>query len=285
VFGACHRKALARFLGHETPVNPDSQIFFDAGIANEYIWEVRFRQALAHNPEYKDLQIKLEEECPVVWHTADGVPVTGRPDLMLWTKGDDPTPVVGYELKNIGAVKSAVSKYVEDKPAIDNLVQAAHYSLEHDCPFVLVYSYRGRGFVGGLGAWIARKHGKVHMLKEHPQNPYPSGKARPSEYSIEPYTIKEFRLGWENGNLYYLKENDERVDTPITADGIRRYYNAITEMRDNKDLFVRVSRLQLDGTPMPWDPCMNCELKEACDQFENDYDSWLDKVTLICEGE
>jgi hypothetical protein len=274
VYGTCHRKSLARYLGLEVEPDSTSQVYFDAGFANEAIWEIRAKQALGHS-DYSHLKVLVEEECPVAWANADGVPVTGRPDMMLW---NDDTPVLGFEFKSVSAVKSACSLLIEDAPKTDNLIQAAHYSMEHGCPFSLIYSYRSRAFTGWLGPWLAKKHGKLDLLVEHPSR---FGKA--PEYSIEPFD-KEFLLGWEDGHLYYMRESGERVDTPITEDGIRRYYNAITEMQTNKDLFVRTTKLKLDGTQYPWDPCGNCEFKPACDQFEHSYDDWVDKVTLICEG-
>lgn len=277
IYGTCHRKSLARLLGHQTKIEPISYQWFDAGFANEDAWERKFRKAMQDMGA--GYNVKFEEECPVKWENDYGVAVTGRPDLMVFR---DEKPILGLELKVVCAVNSAVNVYCEEKPKINNLIQAAHYSMIHGCPFSLVYSWRSRARVPG---WAERHKEKLNLTYEKTFTNAKTGKSfTRREYSIDPF-VKEFRLGFDNDRVYYVTESGKRVDTPLTAQGIRDYYNLISRMKDEKTLVQRISSLDLAGNQLPYDTCKYCEFSEACNQFEFDYDAWVDKVKLICEGE
>jgi hypothetical protein len=277
VYGTCHRQALARFKGYQSEIEEISYTWFDAGYANEDAWMQKLTKSVeAMGP---DFELKAEEECPIKWEVKDGVMVTGRPDIMIFEKGK---PILGLELKVVCAVNSAVNLYCEDKPKINNLIQAAHYSMAHGCPFTLVYSFRNRSRVPG---WAERYKDKLNLSYEKTFTSAKTGRSfTRREYTIEPFT-KEFLVGFEDDRVYYIKENGERVDTPLTASGIRRYYELIVDMDKEKKLHTRITSKDLSGKLLPYDPCNYCPFKDACDDFENDYDSWLDKVRLICEEE
>lgn len=264
VYGTCHRLALARYKGHQAPIDPDGDSYhwFDAGYANEDAWMQKLTKSVAAmGPEY---QLKAEEDCPTKWETSSGVAVTGRPDLMVWKDG---SPLLGIELKVVCTTNSAVSVFCEDKPKVTNLIQAAHYSMEHGCPFNLVYSYRSSGPVP---FWANKFKDKLRKKR--------------NTYYIDPF-IKEFKIGFDSGRIYYIKDNGERVDTPLTAEGIRNYYELIVDMDTNKDLHARVTNKDLSGKMLPWDPCGFCPLKEACDDYEFSFDAWMDKIELISQGD
>ena len=280
VYGTCHRLAFARFKGFQSKIEDLSYTWFDAGYANEDAWEKKLVKAVKDmGPAYV---LKAEEECPIVWE-AGGIKVTGRPDFMVFKDG---AAILGLELKVVCAVNSAISIYCEDKPKISNLIQAAHYSMAHGCPFNLVYSYRSRSIAPG---WAYKFKDKL----ECKEKTFPARRRKDGtygkeftkrEYLVEPFT-KEFRVGFEDDRVYYITDRGVRVDTPLTATGIRRYYELIAGMDKKKDLHTRISSLDLEGKMLPYNPCNYCPFVEACDSFENDYDSWLDKVRLICEEE
>ena len=308
IYGTCHRLALARYKGFQPEIEEISYIWFDAGFANEDAWMRKMEKAVKEmGPEYV---LKAEEECPIVWRvdaeprtlinsrgeeytTPPYVEVTGRPDLMIFKKLERAAfefkevveePILGLELKVVCAVNSAVNIYCEDKPKISNLIQAAHYSMAHGCPFNLVYSFRNRSIVPG---WASKFKDKLTVKeKVFPPRMRKDGTYGKEfvkrEYSIEPFT-KEFRVGFEDDKVYYLKDNGERVDTPLTGEGIRRYYELIVDMEKNKDLHTRIAHTDLEGKLLPYDPCNYCPFKDACDDFEYDYDAWMDKIELICE--
>lgn len=274
VYGTCHRKALARLKGHQAQIEEISFAWFDAGYANEDAWEQKLQKSVAAlGPGY---ELKSEEECPVTWEI-NGRKVTGRPDLMVFKDGK---PEMGLELKVVCAVKSAVSIYCEDKPKVDNILQAAHYSMIHGCPFTLVYSWRSRARVPG---WAERYKDKLNMYYEKTFTNSKTGRSfTKREYAIDPF-IKEFLIGFDDDVIYYVTEDGTRVDTPFTAQGIRDYYALVDSLEKEKKLYTRLTQRDMKGDLLPYDPCQWCPFIDACDQFENDYDAWLDKVQLICE--
>lgn len=275
VFGICHRKALARYKGLQPDPEESSYTWFDAGFANEEAWLTKMRAYISSmGPDYKVLQ---EEECPVSWETSDGTLVTGRPDIMIFKQDK---PLLGLELKMVNTYKSAINIYCEDKPKIENLLQAAHYSMIHGCPFNLVYSYRASSLAPG---WASRYKDKLRLEYEKTFTNSKTGRSfTKREYGIYPFT-KEFKIGFDNDVIYYITDSGERVDTFLTGSGIKRYYELITRMDKEKDLFTRISMRDLKGNILPYNICDYCDFKDACNQFESDYDSWLDKVKLICE--
>jgi hypothetical protein len=276
VYGTCHRKAWARFSGLQSSPEDIAYTWFDAGYGNEDIWLKKMERAVADlGPQFS---VKSEEECPIKWEAA-GVPVTGRPDIMVF---EGETPVLGVELKVVCTVNSAINVHCKDEPKIDNLIQAAHYSMAHNCPFNLVYSFRSRSRVPG---WAERYKDKLTLSYEKTfENSKTGRKFTKREYAIEPF-IKEFKIGFEDDVIFYIKENGEKVITNFTASGIKKYYELVAKIGENKDLHTRVANKDLEGNILPYDPCNYCPLQEACDNFENDYDSWMDKVKLICEGD
>lgn len=274
VYGVCHRKALARYKGYQPQTEEISYTWFDAGYANEDAWEKKLSKAVKSMGE--SYILKSEEECPTSWDI-DGIQVTGRPDFMIFKDG---SPYLGFELKVVCAVNSAVNIYCEDKPKVENLIQAAHYSMIHSCPFNLIYSYRSRSRVPG---W-AEKHKNILTLSyEKTFVNYKTGKSfTKREYTIEPF-IKEFKVGFKNDKVYYIKQNGDIVHTPITGEGIKSYYKSIIDMEQSENLKNRLTNLDLEGNKLPYNPCDYCVFREACDQFEHDYQSWLDKIAVICE--
>lgn len=273
IYGTCHRKALARFNGHQSEIEEISYTWFDAGYANEEAWIQKLTKSVeAMGPNY---QLKAEEECPIEWEV-DGTKVTGRPDIMVFK---NEKPILGLELKVVCAVNAAVNIYCEDKPKIENLLQAAHYSMIHNCPFTLVYSFRNRSRVPG---WAERHKDKLNLSYEKTFTNSKTGKSfTKREYTIEPFT-KEFKIGFEDGHIYFVRECGEKVLTDFTADGIKAYYAMIVDMSKNQHLADRPSTKDLYGAPLPYNLCNYCPFQDACDQFENDYQSWLDKISLIC---
>lgn len=273
IYGTCARFAMARYKGHQPKIQPESFDWFDAGFANEGVWEDKIK-ASRHGYE-----VKFEEECPISWEI-DGVPVTGRPDVMLF---DEYGPVLGLELKAICTVNSAIGVYCEDKPKTSNVLQTAHYSQAHGCPFILVYSYRGRSRVPG---WAERQFkDKLRLSYERTFTNSKTGKEfTKREYAIDPFT-KEFKLGFDGGLIYYVTPVGDRVDTVCTAGGIKEYYRLIVDCVKNELMPPRISRKDITGKRLPYDPCKTCPFVEACDRYEEDYQAWLDKVEVICNDE
>ena len=250
VIGKCHRVSLVRYLrlvAEDSPVNTPSQFFFALGYANEQSWVDSISKALPAG-----MSMKCEEDTPTEWKTPQGVSVTGRPDIVLF---QNETPVLGVELKALAADNAAAGiKY--DKPKTQHLLQAGHYSWQLGIPFNLVYTWYSQTY---LPFWAQKKfkdklEGKV----------------------LYPF-VKEFRLGWENGKLYYM-DGDTKVITLLTVEAIQNYYELVVDMETQKSLYTRPANLEIDGSPSQFNMCTYCPLQEYCDKYEHDYELWTDKI-------
>ena len=262
VIGKCHRKSLARLEGIQKPVDEESNNIFDAGYLNEEVWDRNLTIGW-------DGPIKREEEIPGEWTTSNGVKVTFRPDAVLGKyegydeEGDEIfVPKVGLEYKVIVSDSSATGKYYEDRPATENLIQAAHYSYKMGIPFILVYAYHSIAAV----PWWAKKRFAIpsHVRK------------------IKPFKL-EYKLGWDEGKLFYLTGDGTRVETNITTEGIDEYYALVADMKSDQDLYTLFKNKEYDGKDSPFSMCDYCEFQTACDST-NDYKTWLDKIRLIVEN-
>lgn len=263
VIGTCHRKSLARFLGYDGTIDANTQSIFEQGFGNEAIWEGHMAKT--------GYAMRCEEQIPIEWTTTTGIKVTGRPDVVLGREvspaiqdpSKDPiklfVPELGLELKTIAAANSATGLYVEDKPKTDNLVQTAHYSMILGIPFILVYTWNGKVPVPH---WAKKK-----------KNYLPD----PTMRELLPFK-REYKLGWEDGNLYYINAKGFRTNTDITQDGIKEYYDLVADMADKKDLYIRFRSSDFKGRPGPFSMCDYCPWQEACDTGEHDFDLWLDYV-------
>ncbi len=261
IYGKCTRASLARYLGYQEPKSPDSYNFFDAGYASEWTWEGKLKESWPGT-------ILLEEEIPISW-TVPGtdVKVTGRPDIVLCDRVPvdgypdltQPKPVLGIELKAILAINSSVGVALENKPKTDHVIQAAHYSWQLGIPWILAYSWNVKGPV----PYWAKKRFDVNEITP--------GK-------------REFKLGWEEGRLFYTDETGRRVDTVITATAIEDYYRLIVDMAENKTLYRDHGNRDVDGSVLPWAHDRYCKFCQIANK-SRDYDEWLDNVILMSQGE
>lgn len=248
VLGTCHRIALARFKGLQSEASDETRTIWEAGEVSEINWMEKVSAAWSGKVTGdKDYPLKYEVR---------GVPVTGRPDLMLLDT--DGQPVLGVELKNVESIQSATSMVYEGSPKTDNLIQAAHYSLKFGVPWILAYSFSGQG---EPPFWSVKKYNI------------------PKGTKIRPFK-KEFKLFWRDGRLGYVKESGEEVLTIVTAQSIEDFYNLVLDVEQHKDLYLRHSSRTLTGEIQPFDQCNYCPAKAACDSYDehNDYDLWFDEL-------
>ena len=249
VIGTCHRRSLARMLGFDPPTDESSYDIFDAGFANEALWEEKL---VAGWPG----EVKFEEEIPIKWEV-NGVTVSGRPDAVLMKDGK---PFHGIELKGVFSYNTATSLLYEGDPKTDNLVQAAHYSWQLGVPYSLIYTYSS----------IA-------------EPPYWAKKQKNLEWNTKIYPFKkEFILDWEGDTLYYTIDGN-RHETVITQPSIQDYYELVTNMRDQKDLFTRPSNKDFKGNKLKWDTCKYCPFQSNCDKYEYEYNAWVDSLEVTCK--
>jgi hypothetical protein len=262
IHGECHRKSLARMLGHDKPAEPDRAPMFDAGNANEDIWAAKLKAA--------SVIFRREDECPVVWPVpgTDKI-VTGRPDFLLGMEahGGKFIPQFGLELKGVFSHSTAVGIVYENRPQTKHVLQAGFYSMALDfLPYAICYTNPA---VIDLQYWAIKKFGAPKKLQ-----PF---------YQI-------FYLRWVDGALQYRDErSDEWVATKFTAQGIADYYQLVAEMEAKQELGPRPVAEFSDGVPMPanWGgACGNCPFKSACDSVEDNYVEWLGQIkSIVSKGD
>jgi hypothetical protein len=266
IVGKCHRLAHLRSLGHQEYKDGTAHIMFAAGYANEDIW-------LDHLKESWDGPILCEEEIPVLWRTDNDTLVSGRPDIVLCTLGenDEEIPALGLELKLVSSPFTAYNVAAKDTPNLDHIIQASHYMWQLNVPFKLVYSSRsnyGLGFPNMKPTWLR----SPQYLNDE-------------QFKTIPF-IKVFDMWIEDGVVWYQGSRDP-VETAVTVNGIQEYYNRVSVMGERKSLGPRPDSRNADGTIRSWKACdaKYCDFSETCDMYETDYDRWKDEAIVICNKE
>lgn len=134
VVGACGRLTYLRWKGIRGVDEPgdNKQLMFDAGLANEDIWDKVLRPELTEG--YTMLR---EEEIPIQWKLDEETLVSGRPDAVVCkqfapNEGRDgieiSIPVLGLEYKLVSSLWTGRDVGVELEPKIAHLMQAGHYA-------------------------------------------------------------------------------------------------------------------------------------------------------------
>lgn len=255
--GTCHRIALARLVGLQEPIGITTRAIFDSGEANEYVWS-RALQAEGNYQVWHDAGIP--DEFKIKWHT-EGNLGTGTPDILL---GVNNTPVIGIELKVVESIQSATSLLTSKKPKVDNLLQAAHYSMRLGIPFILVYTFNG---TGDWPYWAIKKFNIPRGSK------------------VPPFKM-QFLVEWTEAGLTWRGDSGEVHALPIQQSSIEDYYKLLLEMKDQKDLYLRYPSIEADGSSMPFDKCSYCSVSDACSEYETkgDYDLWIDRVRQLWQN-
>lgn len=248
VLGKCARLSLARFKGLQEPHDDHTHTIFESGYANEEVWMSKLRLAWSG-------EVTGDAAFPLSWQI-DGRTVSGRPDIIL--KDESGVAVAGAELKVVESIQSATSLYFECKPKTDNLIQAAHYSLKFGLPWSLIYTFSG---VGSPPYWAIKKFDL------------------PKGTMVRPFKL-EFKLFWQDGTLGYLTPDGESVMTIVTEQSINDYFQLVSEMERENDLFLRHPSLDLQGKFQGFNSCDYCSLRDQCDNFERhgNVQLWLDEV-------
>ena len=219
VLGYCPHRALSRFMGYQMNVEL-AQNYFDAGVANEFVWERNFIAALG-----KD-KVRCEEDIPVKYKLGDHF-ITGRPDLVVGRpEGDKWIPEYGYELKSSHTLKSASKKLYGWEVGADHLCQAGLYAKLLDVPYSILYNVT---LTGELPNRIAAEYNKNELV---------AGKL-------------EIPIRWVDDKLFYKTPDGEVVPTIITWEGILNYYRAIVEMYETKQVgILRMATVDAKGNRM-----------------------------------
>jgi hypothetical protein len=137
IIGQCAAETYLRYKGIKTgQVDYKKELMFAGGRLNEDHWLSALKES------YKG-PILCEEDIPTCWETDQGIKVTGRPDIVLCEGTvDNPKPKQGIELKQCMSINSAYGVFIDKKPQLKHLMQAAHYMWQLNCPFTLSYVNR-----------------------------------------------------------------------------------------------------------------------------------------------
>ena len=229
--GGCPHEALARFMGYESN-SILSQGYFDAGIANEMIWE-RNAEIAVRSPDSPYNAFRCEEDIPVV-HQLGRYKITGRPDLVYGTfergVGAEFVPMLGTELKAACAISSGAKRLYGLKPDTKHLCQAGFYAKKIGCDWTIPYTIN---ITGDLGFFDKKNY--------EPEKKLALGKI-------------EFPIEWRKDVLYYQKPSGEWIETLITWQGILDYYQLIVEMYETQQIgLTHISDKEADGSDTTFD--------------------------------
>ena len=268
IAGKCHRQTYLRLIGVASEdADYSRELMFDSGRSNEDLWVAVLQRS------YKGIILR-EEEIPIQWTTKSGIPVSGRPDIVLCD--NDKKPLRGLELKLVSSMWTA-RDILMGRPKGLHVMQAGHYMWKLGVPFELWYTSRVDWSVLG---W-AQKHyprygepGSEHC--EYDDN----GLIR----KVIPFT-QGFHLRFgEKGLIEYTpvgQEDEPWKETIVSAERIEAYYEYVAQIGQTKNLGPRPQNLSSTGEKQNWKFCDYCPLKPTCDAHESDFDTWLEAAKGI----
>lgn len=269
VIGGCHRLAYMRQQGVELPIPDHTYLMFQAGLANETIWVEQLKAALP------DKLVLQEEDVPIAWATQNGTKVSGRPDIVIADASRKPE--VGIELKQISSVWTFRDVIIEGKPKLAHLAQALHYMWQLNCTYKLAYTSRTLFAVaGGKGSWMAKLFPKKGELGSEVCDFNDKGDIKAVHPAMR---VFDLRLN-SRGILEFCDEGTDRWQaSPVTLEGLKAFYEAVSNMHADDDLGPRPSTLDCHGEKASYTLCQYCELLSLCDAHEKEgAHAWLELV-------
>ena len=275
IIGKCHRLTRLRMDGIEVEEpSKDRLIMFEAGLANEDIWDKVLRSG-----DLNGYSILREEEVPTKWTTTSGINVTGRPDLVLADK-ESGEHKLGLEFKMAASLWTARDVLIQRKPKLPHLIQAAHYAQQLSIPFKLVYtSYVDFPVMG----WAQKLMGKLNPREYPVQVDDKTGLVK----KVLPF-IKIYDLNWEGkgGTLQWKEESGSQwTDTGMKWSNIQAYYEMVGYQAQTEDLGPRPSNVDAKMEHKKgWHFCDYCPLSDACDKYDKghkNYSKWREDVLSI----
>jgi hypothetical protein len=276
--GTCPRRAWARMKGYYLEDNSSKQPMFQGG----HLSEEGVLELLKHS--WKG-SVKREEEIPISWKTKNGILVTGRPDMVLFTPQG--IPVHGLELKLVSSMWTALS--VIQKPKTEHVMQAAHYARILNLDWTIVYVNRTNWALlsdfamkkvpkqGEPGSQYVEYEERNKNIKDKEGNQkkikFIEGKAMlPFHHT--------FPIRWNENDEVEVKVGDEWQPSFISWSGIECFYNFVAEMDATGQCGPAPSVVDVFGNAEGYSGCKYCPLKEECGGKEIP----LDKFKGICES-
>lgn len=268
IIGHCARKAMARTLGFQQPVEENRHLMFGGGLANEDAVVADLTAGLPAG-----FTLKREEEIGVSFKLSDGTEVSGRPDIVLCDAAG--APVSGIECKAVCSIWTAKAVGFERNPKTDHLIQAGIYAKLLGVPYTLVYSSRVDWVVPD---WAARKgwfNGHDEITERN---------ARGDVNKILPFEMY-YDLIWNDDSLFWAESGaDEWHPTAITWDSVLKFYETVAAGLSSKTLPARPAPIDVsDTSKTTFDACdaKYCQWAHLCDRHEADFSKWIKEVAKI----
>lgn len=265
VIGHCMRKSFLRQQGIDlADTSADREHMFAGGRGNEDIW-----LELLNAAKEPGLTIKREEEYPVAVKTANGTPISGRPDIVLFHQ-DQPVRIL--ELKLASSLYTALDTGIFLKPKLAHVIQAVHYSHHLKLPIELWYASRADFHVPEF------KKKDIPAGSDRVEYNW-KGEAKKILPYLQGYTISV----QENGQVMYQAIGVPGAGwqhTVVTVQGLDAYFDQLSRMKETDQLPPKPSKIDLDGGEMPWSLCDYCSLKPVCNNKSKETSTakWVESV-------
>lgn len=280
------------------------ELMFEAGRTNEIAWKTVLEASSWPG------KILCEEDVPVRWKTSSGVPVTGRPDMVLVDETGKNT--VGIELKLVSAIWTARTVLLNAMPKLSHLAQVSHYSLKLGVPFELWYTNRTDFETkADFSLKAYPRYGedlsefftyRFHENRVRPetgtvskiplteaqyltQRRTPDGKkkieATPAKYKpfVAGYSVQFDRLG----RVWYTaigRTGAETTMSVVSGPAIEGFYEAVASLSHVQPEPVT---LKANGKPEGYDLADYCSLGKLCCRYQEGIEAsdWKEKVVEI----
>lgn len=274
IAGACPKSAVLRYFGIQKPTSFDQQLMFDAGVNNE--------DAVTAMLGAAGVYYRCEENWPTKWE-AGGIPVTGRPDIVVGQETGplekDFIPEYGVEEKLLCSVWSVMKNahfIVGGGPKTNHVIQAAHYSWQNDyLPWVIHYSSRVNWAIPFYAQRPSKKNPEGYFTEDH--------RALRRDDKGIPYTFLPFvslyDLTWVEDTLLI----DNQL-TAISGEGIRKYYEYLAACIKSREVPKIQSLYNHKGELIPIDKNEAVRYYDFIEAREDSgFDTWLDDCREIAK--
>lgn len=265
VYGNCARLTHLRFLGYQGTEPKSTQIMFSVGRSLENVL-LELLEASGFPME----RVKRESEVPVSYTHESGIPITGRPDFILFD--EEGKPATGIECKGKMSYYGLRNVLIEDRADTSHLIQAAHYMWAHELSsYTLSYVAPAKYPIPAkdkeswdqLGEeWVERREGMG------PVSTYPS--------------VVNFSLfTGDDGCLHIITPRKSTIKTKLKWEHIQAFYSSVTAMGPGKPLPPPPTAKEITKGSS-WKKCQYCSLSSLCDSnptYEHWLDGAVDKVT------
>ena len=304
---SCSRKVIARSEGRFEETSWNTQLMFDLGELNETRWHDKLRLA-GVTVESADDKVQAA--------TRSGTPITGSPDSIVLTDGEESYLV---EHKHMSSFWTFRDKVIEGKPSLEHLAQAGFYAMHlNDIPFCVLYTasvkfsgpsfltnlvpkptepgsenfeYTYYYFTGKMKTWKGKqsKEKKKLIVPGHLQGAYPhelfnSLGADFAEFKNTIPTIVQYDLRFNGRGIIEYKHpiTHKWIASVVSKKNIMDFYDYTEKMHTQKELPKRPLTLDVQGEAKGFDSCSYCSLSEVCDKYESSsFDRWLKEAKSV----